>query len=108
MSTPLPDFPVDQVLSPALVEIMHELMRERARSVMVFGHDAAADDALPLNSIGQKATYFLQIATERAEGPDERRILPAARKKAVQGNIVAVAFIDAIDRELAREAEAGF
>lgn len=103
MSARVPDFPVDEVLSPALVEIFLELMRERARSVVVFGHDAKADDKIPLPALGERATAFLQIAAERTIGSRERRILPAARKKALQGIIVAIGFIDAIDREIARE-----
>lgn len=106
MSAPLPAFPVDQVFSPALGEIIAEVMRERARAIVQFGHDATADDKLPLDIIGDRATAFIQIASERAAGPTERRVLPAARKKAIQGIAIAVAFIDAIDREIAREAQA--
>lgn len=103
MSASLSDFPVDEVLTPAMSEIFLELMRERARAVVQFGHNAEADDKVPLPALGEKAAAFLQIATERSAGSAERRILPAAKKKAVQGIIVAIAFIDAINREIARE-----
>lgn len=103
MSAPSPAFPVDQVFSPALGEIIAEVMRERARAIVEFGHDAASDDARPLPALGDLAAAFIQIASERAAGPAERRILPAARKKAIQGVALGIAFIAAIDREIARE-----
>lgn len=103
MSAPLNEFPVDEVLTPAMADIFLELMRERARAVVKFGHTAESDDKVPLPALGEKAASFLQIATERSAGSAERRILPGARMKAVQGIIVALSFIDAIDREIARE-----
>lgn len=103
MTAPLSSFPVDQVFDPALGEIIAEVMRERARAIVEFGHDAQADDRLPLHILGERAASFLQIAGERAAGPAERRILPAARKKAIQGIAIGIAFIAAIDREIARE-----
>jgi len=45
----------------------------------------------------------MQIADDRATGGPAARILPAARKKAVQAVAIGLAFIDAIDREMARE-----
>lgn len=103
MIAPLHGFPLDQVLSPATFEILAEVLRERARAIVEFGHDAAADDALPLHALGEKASAFLTIASERAAGPRERRILPGARIKAVQGIAIGLAFLAAIDREIARE-----
>ncbi|PKQ00183.1 MAG: hypothetical protein CVT74_04995 [Alphaproteobacteria bacterium HGW-Alphaproteobacteria-13] len=103
MSAPPNAFPIDQVISPAIVEIIAEVMRERARAIVEFGHDAAADDAQPLHVLGEKAAAFLQIASERAAGSTERRTLPAARKKAIQGIAIGVAFLAAVDREIARE-----
>ena len=103
MSVPLSDFPVDQVFGPALGEIIAEVMRERARAIVEFGHDAEADDKLPLHILGEKSAAFLQIASERAAGPAERRILPAARKKAIQGIAIGIAFLAAVDREIARD-----
>lgn len=103
MSVPLSDFPIDQVITPALGEVIAEVMRERARAIVQFGHDAAADDAKGLDAIGGMARAFMQIATERASGPPERRTLPGARVKAVQALALGLAFIDAIDREIARE-----
>lgn len=105
MSAPLSDFPVDEVLTPAMADIFLELMRERARAVVQYGHTAEADDKVPLPALGEKAAAFLQIASERTIGSRERRLLPAARKKALQGIIVAIGLIDAIDREIAREAQ---
>lgn len=103
MSAPLPSFPVDDVLTPAMWNLILELLHERARAVAKYGHTAEADDKLPLPALGEKAAAFLQIATERSAGSAERRILPGARMKAVQGIIVAIAFIEAIDREIDRE-----
>lgn len=62
MTAPLPDFAIDAVISPALSDVL----RERARAIITYGHDAAADDALPLHALGEKAAAFLHIASDRA------------------------------------------
>lgn len=102
MSARPPGFPIDAIIGPSLTDVL----QERARAVITFGHDAAADDAMGLHALGNKATAFMQIAAERATGPRERRTLPGARKKAVQAVALGLALIDAIDRELDREISA--
>lgn len=99
MSAPFPDFPIDSIFGQSLTDVM----RERARAIVSFGHDAAADDAIGLHALAARATSFMQIADDRATGAPAARILPAARKKAVQAVAIGLAFIDAIDREMARE-----
>jgi len=99
MTAPTTDFPIDSIFRQSLTDVM----RERARAIVAFGHDAAADDAKGLEAIGGRAHKFMLIAAERAAGTQERRTLPGARMKAVQAVALGIAFIDAIDREMARE-----
>ncbi|OHC96414.1 MAG: hypothetical protein A2792_00265 [Sphingomonadales bacterium RIFCSPHIGHO2_01_FULL_65_20] len=99
MTAPADDFPIDTVFGPEIAEVM----REWARAIVVFGHDAAADDAVGLHALGAKATAFMQIADDRATGAPQRRNLPAAKKKAVQSLVIGLGFLAAINREIARE-----
>lgn len=101
MTAPTPDFPVDGIFGPSLTDVL----RERARAIIAYGHGPAADDAKGLEAIGNLAHAFMLIATERAAGTRERRTLPGARTKAVQAVALGLAFIDAIDREMAREGQ---
>lgn len=99
MSAPVQGFRIDGIFGQSLTDVM----AERVRAVLTFGHDAQADDAGGLHALGAKATAFMQIADDRATGGIAARNLPAARKKAVQAVAIGLAFIDAIDREIARE-----
>lgn len=99
MSTPLPDFPIDSIFGQSLTDVM----RERARAIVAFGHDAEADDAIGLHALAARAASFMQIADDRVTGAPAARTLPAGRKKAVQAVAIGLALIDAIDREIARE-----
>jgi hypothetical protein len=100
VSSPAHGFPVDLLFGPEVAEVLEE----RARAVLVYGHDAAADDALGLHALGAKATAFMQIADDRATGTPERRNLPAAKKKAIQAVGIGLSLIAAINREIAKEA----
>lgn len=99
MTAPTIDFPIHGIFGPSLTDVL----RERARAIVTYGHDAEADDAKGLEAIGDLARAFMQIPTERATGTPERRTLSGARTKAVQAVALGLAFIDALDRETARE-----
>lgn len=101
MSAPANGFPIDLLFGPEVAEVLEE----RARAVLVYGHDAAADDAIGLHALGAKATAFMQIADDRATGTPERRNLPLAKKKAIQAVGIGLSLIAAINREIAKEAE---
>lgn len=103
MNAPATPFPIALIFGPEVAEVLEE----RARAVLVFGHDAAADDAIGLHALGIKATSFMQIAADRATGPRERRNLPAAKRKAIQAVGIGLSLIAAIDREIARENDHG-
>lgn len=103
MTAPALDFPIADIFGPELAEVM----AERARAVAVFGHTAEADDAAGLHALGAKATAFMQIADDRATGTPERRNLKGAKLKAAQGVAVGLAFLAAINREIARETDHG-
>lgn len=101
MSAPVQSFRIDGIFGQSLTDVM----AERVRAVLTFGHDSHADDAAGLHALGAKATAFMRIADDRATGGPDARTLPAARKKAVQAVAIGLAFIDAIDREIAREGQ---
>lgn len=83
--------------------IFDELMQRQIRAIHIHGHTAQRDDQIGLYGLGRKAQAFVQIAADRAEGPKQRRLLNAARTKALQSIIIIIGFIAAIDREIARE-----
>lgn len=99
MTAPVPALQIDGIFGQGLTDVM----AERVRAVLTFGHTAAADDTAGLHALGAKATSFMQIADDRATGAPTARNLTAARKKAVQATAIGLALIDAIDREIIRE-----
>jgi hypothetical protein len=103
MSAPATGLPIDALFGAEVAEVLEE----RARAVLVYHHDAAADDALGLHALGAKATAFMQIADDRATGTPERRNLPLAKKKAIQAVGIGLSLIAAINREMARENDHG-
>lgn len=84
-------------------EIFEQLLTAQIRAQDVHGHTADRDDELGIYALGRKAEHFLRIGIDRAEGPPQRRILPAARMKALQSIIITIGFIAAIDRQIERE-----
>ncbi len=84
------------------VAAMEAVMAERFRQMRDFGHDAAADDALPPAALARAAHVRLLDTADLVSGRASAAELQRARRKCIQAASLCLAQIDRIDRALAR------
>jgi hypothetical protein len=94
----------DELLKALQGPAVRAVLEARVEQIIKHGHTAEGDWMLPLGMLGKESRDRLAMAGDCLYG--DRRDLKIARRRAVVGVALGLAFIDRLDAEVAHEAAA--